>query len=143
MEYITHTEEETIGLGLKIGSLLQAGSVIALLGGLAAGKTTLTKGIAQSLGIQEPVTSPTYTIISEYGGTVTLYHMDCYRLEGEEDALAIGIDELLYGNGICVIEWSERISNLLPPHTIFIELAVLAEGSRRIRITGKDFEARL
>ncbi len=117
--------------------------MIALLGGLAAGKTTLTKGIAQSLGIQEPVTSPTYTIISEYGGTVTLYHMDCYRLEGEEDALAIGIDELLYGNGICVIEWSERISNLLPPHTIFIELAVLAEGSRRIRITGKDFEARL
>lgn len=117
--------------------------MVALLGGLAAGKTTLTKGIAQSLGIQEPITSPTYTIISEYEGTIALYHMDCYRLEGEEDALAIGVDELLYGNGVCVIEWSERISNLLPPHTVFIELTVLAEGSRRIRITGKDFEARL
>jgi tRNA threonylcarbamoyladenosine biosynthesis protein TsaE len=128
---------------MRIGSLLTRGSVIALYGGLAAGKTTLTKGIGRSLGVTEPITSPTYTIISEYEGIYPLYHMDCYRIEGEEDAMAIGIDELLYGDGICVIEWSERIPNLMPDHTITIELSVLAGGERRIQITSPELEAQL
>jgi len=128
---------------MRIGNLLKRGSVIALYGGLAAGKTTFTKGIGQSLGVTEPITSPTYTIISEYKGKYPLYHMDCYRLEGEEDALAIGIDELLYGDGICVIEWSERISQLMPEHTIIIELSVLSGGERRIQITSPELEAQL
>jgi len=128
---------------MRIGNLLKRGSVIALYGGLAAGKTTFTKGIGQSLGVTEPITSPTYTIISEYKGKYPLYHMDCYRLEGEEDALAIGIDELLYGDGICVIEWSERISQLMPEHTIIIELSVLSGGERRIQITNPELEAQL
>ena len=123
--------------------MLTRGSVIALYGGLAAGKTTLTKGIGRSLGVTEPITSPTYTIISEYEGIYPLYHMDCYRIEGEEDAMAIGIDELLYGDGICVIEWSERIPNLMPDHTITIELSVLAGGERRIQITSPELEAQL
>ncbi len=123
--------------------MLTRGSVIALDGGLAAGKTTLTKGIAQALSIPEPITSPTYTIISEYTGIYPLYHIDCYRLEGEEDALAIGMDELIYGDGFWVIEWSERIRNLLPEHTIRIELTVLAEGERNIKITSPKLEALL
>ena len=117
--------------------------MIALYGGLAAGKTTFTKGIAQSLGITEPITSPTYTIISEYEGTCPLYHMDCYRIEGDEDAIAIGIDELLYSKGICIIEWSERIPTLLPDTTIKITLSVLPEGERRIVIDSTELEAQL
>lgn len=117
--------------------------MLALYGGLAAGKTTLTKGIARSLGVTEPITSPTYTIISEYEGSYPFYHMDCYRLDGEADALAIGIDELLFGNGICVIEWSERILNLLPDHTIKIELSVVAGGERRIQLISPELEAKL
>lgn len=128
---------------MRIGSVLTRGSVLALEGGLAAGKTTFTKGIAQSLGITEPVTSPTYTIISEYNGIYPLYHIDCYRLEGEEDAIAIGMDELIYGDGICVIEWSERIHSLLPEYTIRIVMKVLAEGERNIKITGPELEALL
>jgi len=128
---------------MRIGNLLKRGSVIALYGGLAAGKTTLTKGIGRSLGVTEPITSPTYTIVSEYEGKWPLYHMDCYRIEGEEDALTIGIDELLYGDGICVIEWSERIPHLMPEYTIKIELSVLAGGERQIQITNPELEAQL
>ena len=122
---------------------MHQGDVIALFGGLAAGKTTLTKGLALSLGIEEPITSPTYTIISEYRGKLPLYHMDCYRIEGASEALAIGIDELLYGEGVCVIEWSERIQELLPDTTIKIEISLQDSGNRRIRIDNAALEAQL
>ncbi len=117
--------------------------VIAFKGGLAAGKTTLTKGIARGLGIVEDITSPTYTIISEYAGRLPLYHMDAYRLGGEEDFLSLGVEEYLFGNGVCAIEWSERIASALPPDSAVIELRTLDGGSRRITIEHQRLEEAL
>lgn len=108
MEFVTHSEEETVLLGKKLGEKLKKSDVVALDGTLAAGKTYFTKGIALGLKIQEEITSPTFTVISEYSGRLPLYHMDIYRLAGEEDFLNIGAEDMLYGNGVCVIEWSEK-----------------------------------
>jgi len=129
LTFYTESAEQTIGLGEKIGSFLRPGDVIALQGTLAAGKTTITKGIARTLGITEDITSPTFTLISVYEGRLPLYHMDVYRLEGSADFSDLGAEEMLYGNGICVIEWSEKIMDELPSRTIIIKLS--AENEKR------------
>ena len=134
MTLITKTPEETIALGKRLGSMLKKGDVIALQGTLAAGKTTITKGIALALGITEPVTSPTFTLISEYYGSMTLYHMDVYRLDSTEDFINLGVEELLYGDGVCVVEWSEKVMKELPRSAILVRLNALEDGSREITI---------
>lgn len=96
--------------------------VIALHGNLGAGKTCFTQGLAQAAGVKEPVCSPTYTLISEYQGTVPFHHIDLYRLGGPEEAYDLGLDEYLETDGITVIEWAERAAEMLPPHTIHIRL---------------------
>ncbi|MDD7013991.1 MAG: tRNA (adenosine(37)-N6)-threonylcarbamoyltransferase complex ATPase subunit type 1 TsaE, partial [Spirochaetales bacterium] len=102
MIFHTKTPEQTIELGKKIGKLLKPGDVIAMKGTLAAGKTTITKGIAISLGIDDEITSPTFCLISEYSGSrMPLYHMDVYRLDGAEDFINLGAEEMLYGSGVC------------------------------------------
>ncbi len=103
-------------------------------GSLAAGKTTLTKGIAQALGVKDTITSPTFCIISEYEGKMPLYHMDVYRLEGAEDFINLGIDDMLYGDGVCLIEWSEKIMSELPKKTIIVRLNSQQDNSRIIEI---------
>ena len=103
-------------------------------GTLAAGKTTITKGIASALGITETVTSPTFTLISEYEGKMPLYHMDVYRLDSTEDFINLGTDDMIYGKGISVIEWSEKIMEELPPSSIIIKLETCEDGSRDISI---------
>lgn len=139
MEFITKTEEDTINLGKKIGKKLKKGDVIALDGSLAAGKTYLTKGIAEGLDINEDITSPTFTLISEYTGRLHLYHMDVYRLEGVEDFLDLGTEEMLYGDGVCVVEWSKKVKEALPKNTIYIGITVNDDNSRKIIINDKDF----
>ena len=139
MEFTVKTEEDTINLGKKIGEKLKKGDVVALDGSLAAGKTYLTKGIAKGLGIQEDITSPTFTLISEYSGRFNLYHMDVYRLEGVEDFLDLGTEEMLYGDGVCVIEWSKKVKQALPKNTIYIDIMVNDDNSRKIIINSKDF----
>ncbi len=135
IEIITKTPEETIKLGYSIGSQLHKGDIIALQGTLAAGKTTITKGIADALAVTESVTSPTFTLISEYEGRLPVYHMDVYRLDGIDDFLNLGVEELLYGDGICIIEWSEKILSELPPEkTIIIKLEVKKDNTRQITI---------
>lgn len=129
MTFYTESAEQTIGLGEKIGSFLRPGDIIALQGTLAAGKTTITKGIARALDITEDITSPTFTLISVYEGRLPLYHMDVYRLEGSADFSDLGAEEMLYGSGICVIEWSEKIMDELPAGTIVIKLS--AENEKR------------
>lgn len=129
-----------MALGERIGATVPPGFVIALRGGLAAGKTTLVKGIARGLGIEEDVTSPTYTLISEYRGRMPLYHMDAYRLEGEEDFLALGVEEYLYGDGLCVVEWSERVSSALPGDAAVLTLRPLDDGSRRVEVNSALLE---
>lgn len=103
-------------------------------GTLAAGKTTITKGIASSLGIDETVTSPTFTLISEYEGKMPLYHMDVYRLDSTEDFINLGTDDMIYGRGVSVIEWSEKIMEELPSSSIIIRLEAQNDGSRKISI---------
>ena len=121
-------------LGMRIGSMLRKGDVVALQGTLAAGKTTITKGIALGLGITEDVTSPTFTLISEYYGRLPLYHMDVYRLDSTEDFVNLGVEELLYGNGVCVVEWSEKVMEELPASSICIRLESRDDGSRNISV---------
>ncbi len=134
MTFVTMTEEETIALGERIGSRLRPGDVIALRGGLAAGKTTLTKGIARALKIDEDVTSPTFTIVSEYDGSLPLYHMDAYRLDSPVAFMDLGVEDCLYGEGVCVIEWSERVMSELPRTSIIISLEAREDGSRSITL---------
>jgi tRNA threonylcarbamoyladenosine biosynthesis protein TsaE len=105
-------------------------------GGLAAGKTTLTKGIAAGLGVAEEVTSPTFTLLNEYEGGLPFYHMDAYRLSGPEEFENLGTDEILYGTGVSVIEWSERVSDSLPEDANLIEIEILGGDSRSIRLSG-------
>ena len=139
MVYRTKTVEDTINFGRELGRLLNAGDVLALQGMLAAGKTQLTKGIAQGLDISEAVTSPTFTIISEYYGRLPLYHMDVYRLDSPEAFLDLGVEDMLYGYGVCIIEWSEKIITELPDRTILIHIAAEADSSRTITITNWQY----
>ena len=134
LTFTTHTPEETINLGEKIGNLLKKGDVIAMQGTLAAGKTTITKGIAKALGISETITSPTFCLISEYYGKMPLYHMDVYRLDGAEDFVNLGTDDMLYGDGVSIIEWSEKIISELPKRTIILKITPNDDGSRTIEI---------
>ena len=126
---ISKSAAETIAFGRALAGRLRPGDVVALTGDLGAGKTCLVKGIAEGLGITQEVTSPTYTIIHEYG---PLVHVDLYRLDTLEQAVGIGIEEYLGGPGITVIEWAERIESLLPENTVRIHLAVEDETTRRI-----------
>ena len=134
MMFHTTSAEETIELGKKIGSLLKKGDIIAMQGTLAAGKTTITKGIAQSLGVKDEITSPTFCLISEYEGKMPLYHMDVYRLEGGEDFINLGVEDLMYGNGVSLIEWSEKVMDELPKKTIILKIEPI-EGTTERNIT--------
>ncbi len=134
LSFVTRSAEETVSLGREIGRLLEKGDVIAMQGTLAAGKTTITKGIAQALGVKDEITSPTFCLVSEYEGKMPLYHMDCYRLDGPEDFAGLGADEMIYGGGVSVIEWSEKIMGELPAHTIVLKIEPDGDGARRILI---------
>ncbi len=135
MQFISHNAEETIEIGKKIGSMCKSGTVISLRGSLGAGKTVIAKGIAQYLNIEEAIVSPTFTIIQEYSGTLPLYHMDLYRISGCDEFEMLGGEEMLYGNGVTLIEWSEKIEEMLPENTIFIDITILDNLDRVINIT--------
>lgn len=134
LTFTTSSAEETITLGEKIGRLLKKGDIIAMQGTLAAGKTTITKGIAKALGITDTITSPTFCLISEYQGSMPLYHMDVYRLDGTEDFINLGTDDMLYGDGVSIIEWSEKIMDELPSNTIVLRITPQDDGKRLIEI---------
>ena len=134
LTFFTHSADETTALGYKIGKKLKKGDIIAMQGALAAGKTTITKGIAQALDISEEITSPTFCLISEYYGKMPLYHMDVYRLDGTEDFINLGVDDMLYGDGVCIIEWSEKIMDELPKNTIILRILPQDDNSRKIEI---------
>lgn len=133
-----------MALGEACGRTVAGGTVIALRGGLGAGKTTFAKGFALGLGVTDEVTSPTYTIVSEYDGRLRLHHIDAYRLSGPEDFESVGGGDLVADEGgVCLIEWSERIAPSLPPRAIVVDIAVEDDGSRVIRLDGDSLEALL
>lgn len=125
----TYSAEETANLARKLAEKLQPGDVITLNGDLGAGKTTFTKGLARGMGIKRNVNSPTFTIIKEYAGRLPLFHMDVYRLDGEED---LGFDEYFDSEGVTVIEWAERIKDRLPEERLAVEIRLCSETERTI-----------
>lgn len=131
----SNSVEETISLGKKFAKSLKAGSIVCLKGDLGAGKTHFVKGIASYFGVDEQrVTSPTFTLINEYSGEIPVYHFDCYRLKSEHEALEIGIEEYLYGDGISIIEWPSKIKGLIPSDATQIEIKHNGASKRSIFI---------
>ena len=122
----TESPEETQALGEKIGKTLKGGDVIALVGDLGTGKTCLTQGIARGAGIasNEIVSSPSYILINEYNGKLPIYHIDLYRLENKEEIAELGLSEYVEGDGICIIEWAERMADALPDTCIKIHITL-------------------
>jgi tRNA threonylcarbamoyladenosine biosynthesis protein TsaE len=122
MRRTTQSAAETRALAGELAAGLRAGDVLALHGELGAGKTCFIQGLAAALGVREAVSSPTYTLVHEYAGRVPLYHLDLYRLRGADEALAMGLDEWLEGDGVTVIEWAERAAEVLPARTRHVYL---------------------
>jgi tRNA threonylcarbamoyladenosine biosynthesis protein TsaE len=137
---ISRSDQETILIGQEIGSLLAEGDVIALVGELGSGKTWLTKGIAHGLGISPAtvVTSPSFALVNEYQGRVTLFHMDVYRLETLSEVLSAGLEEYVHAAGVVVLEWANRWPEILPEHTITAELLILDNHSRQITLISRS-----
>lgn len=134
--WISSSKEQTIEIGRKIGLLLKEKDVVLLVGDLSCGKTTLTKGIGLGLGISKNINSPTFTIVKEYRGRCPLYHLDLYRLNGlNED---FDLEELIEGDGVCVIEWPDQVSELLPKDFLKIEFERISETQRKIKIISKS-----
>lgn len=130
-KFTSNSEEETIEFGREFGIQLSAGGVVALEGALGSGKTHMVKGIADALGIKKSsVHSPTYTLINEYKGNIPLFHFDFYRINSPEEALEIGTEEYFYREGICVIEWPENISSILPDDVAWIKLKSTGKTQR-------------
>lgn len=130
MVKITKSREETIKFAEEYGKTLRGGDVLLLDGEMGAGKTVFTKGIALALGINAEITSPTYAYLNDYDGK--LYHYDCYRLSSGEDAEALGLTEYFYGNGVCVVEWSENIADVLPGNCKRVKIEKIDLNTRKI-----------
>ena len=136
MQFITTSPEETEKLGAALARCLEAGAVIAYTGDLGAGKTAFTRGLARGLGIREPVTSPTYTIVNEYmSGRLPLFHFDMYRLSCSDDLFDIGWEDYLERGGVCAVEWSENVADAMTG-AVCIRIEKTGEDSRRITVKG-------
>jgi len=161
LDLISHSPAQTRRFGERLGSLLQAGDLICLEGGLGTGKTCLTQGIGRGMGVAEPITSPSFTLIAEYrpsqissaetaahgepGGSAApvLYHVDLYRLQmAVEEARAFGIEDYLLGDGVCVVEWAERVEPILPKERLWVTLRYVDESKRGLMIqaTGARYD---
>ncbi len=134
VDFVTHSAGQTQKAGAVLGRLLEPGDIVLLEGDLGAGKTTFTKGVAQGLQIEGYVNSPTFTLVNEYYGRLALYHMDCYRLESGREALDFGLEEYIYGEGATLIEWPERIAEVLPAEFLRVKLGYVNDTKRTIRL---------
>jgi len=136
MKTISNNVEDTIKIGERLAGKLKRGDCVALIGDLGSGKTVLTKGIAKGLGVKNPryVNSPTFVIIKEYKGRLPLYHFDLYRLNESSIIDEENFEEYFYGNGVCVIEWADKIIRILPKKYIKVNLKAAGEDRRRITI---------
>jgi tRNA threonylcarbamoyladenosine biosynthesis protein TsaE len=132
----TASEDETIELGERVARMLARGVTVLLIGNLGAGKTTLAKGIVKGLGAAQPdeVSSPTFTLIHEYGAPTAVYHVDLYRLDNAREVAALGLDEVFDGRAIVLIEWGERFPELMPADRIEIRLTATGEDERQIDV---------
>ena len=132
----THSPEETIAMGARVAANLREGDFIALIGELGTGKTMFVKGLARGLGMGDYiyVNSPSFVIVKEYEGRLPLYHMDLYRLNDISQIETIGYEDYLNSDGVCVIEWAEKIKNLLPKKYIKVEIRLKGKNKRLIKL---------
>lgn len=138
-------EKETRAFGLALAKKLNPGAIVGLVGDLGTGKTTLTRYIAEGLGILEPIQSPTFTIIREHrNGRLPLFHFDVYRLEGPDDLFELGYEDYFFGEGVTIVEWADKVADLMPEETLWIHLDYLEEagetGNEPGRETGSESE---
>ena len=140
MTYITNSPAETEALGERLAGRLTPGAVVAYTGDLGAGKTAFTRGLARGLGVTEPVTSPTFTIVNEYeSGRLPLFHFDMYRLGSSEELYDIGWEDYLSRGGVCAVEWSEIVDDALEPDAIRVDLRRgETENRRQVTIEGVE-----
>ena len=131
---IARSPEETQARGRRLGARLEAGSVVACIGELGAGKTCFLQGLARGLGVESMVTSPTFVLVNQYRGRLPVYHLDAYRTETLTELLDVGVEEFLHGDGVTMIEWADKLLPLLPPHTITVTITGLGDEPRRIDI---------
>ena len=132
--FISNGERETEQFAENLAKTLSRGAVIAFEGGLGAGKTAFTRGLARGLGCTDSVSSPTFAIVNEYAGDIPLFHFDMYRVETLGELYSIGFFEYLEKGGICAIEWSENVYSALPDDSLFVSIEHLAETSRKITV---------
>ena len=141
LEIISHSPEQTQKFGVRIGEIALPGDTFLLVGGLGAGKTCLTQGIAWGLNIEEYAVSPSFVVIRELHGRLPLYHIDFYRLDHLQEIAQLGLDDYLYGNGVCVVEWAEKGLSLLPVEHLLIELSYVSDTERSFKLkpSGKRY----
>ena len=141
--WLAASEQETEVLGRALGESLEAGSIVALNGNLGAGKTRLVRAIAAALGVSGVrVTSPTFVLIHEYAGRLPVYHFDTYRLRDIDEFLELGADELLQSEGVCLVEWADRVAEALPEDLLRIEIEIAGETARLFRLAATGPRAR-
>lgn len=135
----TRSAPETARIGKTIGTRLLPGDVVALVGGLGAGKTQFIKGLAAGLGLRDTtyLSSPSFTLINEYAGKIPFYHIDLFRLGREEEAEALGLEDYFRGRGVTAVEWADRIPSLLPEEMLFVSIDYVDETTRSVEIIGK------
>lgn len=136
MIFNCRTAKDTQSLGARLGKVLKPGMVVSLTGPLGAGKTVLVKGVAKALGIKENIVSPTFTLVQEYSGSMSMLHLDLYRISGCEEFEQMGGEDFLYPHGVAFIEWSEKIAEMMPADTIYITLTIKDDHSRDVEIKG-------
>ncbi len=137
LDFISHSAEQTRRLGARLSQLFGGGEVILVTGALGTGKTCLAQGIGQGLGIDDWLTSPTFTLVNEYrSGRLSLYHVDLYRIVDVKATLALGLDDYLYGQGVCLIEWAERVRSIWPAEYLQIGMRHIDETKRGLSLRG-------
>ena len=138
LHLISDSESKTEEIAARLAQRLRAGDVIAYTGGLGAGKTAFTRGLARGLGCSGTVTSPTFAIVNSYEGRIPLNHFDMYRIDGFDSLYSTGFFDYLDGSSVCAVEWSENIPEYLPDNTIYIDIRRIDDDTREITITGDE-----
>ncbi len=136
MKVVSRSAEETQALGERLGARLGAGDVVACIGPLGAGKTCFLQGLARGLGVTADVTSPTFVLVNQYRGRLPVYHVDAYRTGSLAELVDLGLEEMLHGEGVTIVEWADKLLPLLPPRAIMVTIAGLGDEPRQIELAG-------
>ena len=136
MKVVSRSAEDTQALGERLGTQLGRGDVVACIGPLGAGKTCFLQGLARGLGVMTDVTSPTFVLVNQYRGRLPVYHVDAYRTGSLTELVDLGLEEMLHGEGVTVVEWADKLLPLLPPRTVTVTIAGLGDEPRQIELAG-------